>query len=141
MSLTPAGETFLKNISNALEIFHKAEQEVTLGNLGEAHRLRIGLIEDFENDIAPELVVRLATEMPRCDFVHYSRSSHDVLQLLRNGEVDLGVVSSPSEDVINLQEYRVLRDPFVLAVRVGSGLQAEEYLTDTSGLPFLRYIR
>jgi hypothetical protein len=51
------------------------------------------------------------------------------------------VVSSPSEDVINLQEYRVLRDPFVLAVRVGSGLQAEEYLTDTSGLPFLRYIR
>jgi DNA-binding transcriptional LysR family regulator len=81
MSLTPAGETFLKNISNALEIFHKAEQEVTLGNLGEAHRLRIGLIEDFENDIAPELVVRLATEMPRCDFVHYSRSSHDVLQL------------------------------------------------------------
>ncbi|MFT5043432.1 MAG: DNA-binding transcriptional LysR family regulator, partial [Porticoccaceae bacterium] len=47
MSLTPAGETFLKNISNALEIFHKAEQEVTLGNLGEAHRLRIGLIEDF----------------------------------------------------------------------------------------------
>jgi DNA-binding transcriptional LysR family regulator len=141
MSLTPAGETFLKNISNALEIFHKAEQEVTLGNLGEAHRLRIGLIEDFENDIAPELVVRLATEMPRCDFVHYSRSSHDVLQLLRNGEVDLGVVSSPSEDVIDLQEYRVLRDPFVLAVRVGSGLQAEEYLTDTSGLPFLRYIR
>jgi hypothetical protein len=64
-----------------LEIFHKAEQEVTLGNLGEAHRISIGLIEDFENDIAPELVVRLATEMPRCDFVHYSRSSHDVLQL------------------------------------------------------------
>jgi DNA-binding transcriptional LysR family regulator len=141
MSLTPAGETFLKNISNALEIIHKAEQEVTLGNCGEGHRLRIGLIEDFENDIAPELVVRLATEMPRCDFVHYSRSSHDVLLLLRNGEVDLGVVSSPSEDVIDLQEYRVLRDPFVLAVPVGSGLQAEEYLTDTSGLPFLRYIR
>lgn len=141
MSLTPAGETFLKNISKALEAIHKAEQEVTLGNSGHAQRLRIGLIEDFENDIAPELVVRLATEMPRCDFVHYSRSSHDVLRLLRNGEVDLGVVSSPSEDVIDLQEYPVLRDPFVLAVPVGSGLEAEEYLADTSGLPFLRYIR
>lgn len=141
MTLTPAGETFLKNISKALEEIHKAEQEVMLGNLGHARRLRIGLIEDFENDIAPELVVRLAAEMPGCDFVHYSRSSNDVLQLLRNGEVDLGVVSSPSEDVIDLQEYPVLRDPFVLAVPVGRHLKAEEYLADTSGLPFLRYIR
>ena len=141
MTLTPAGEIFLKNISKALETIHKAEQEVTLGNLGYARRLRIGLIEDFENDIAPELVVRLAAEMPNCDFVHYSRSSNDVLQLLRNGELDLGVVSSPSEDVIDLQEYPVLRDPFVLAVPVGNNLKAEEYLADTSGLPFLRYIR
>jgi len=141
MSLTPAGETFLKNISEALESIHKAEQEVTLGNLGHAHRLRIGLIEDFENDIAPDLVLRLAAEMPRCDFVYYSRSSRDVLQLLRNGEVDLGVVCSPSEDVIDLQEYPVLRDPFMLVVPVGSALKAEEYLAATSGLPFLRYLR
>lgn len=141
MTLTPAGESFLKNISTALDAIHKAEQEVTLGNLAAASHLRIGLIEDFDNDIAPELVVRLAQHMPRCDFVHYSRASSDVLQLLRNSEIDLGVLSRPSEDVLDLQEYSVLRDPFVLAVPVDSRLKAEDYLADKSGLPYLRYIR
>lgn len=141
MTLTPAGTAFLKHVEQALATLHKAEHEVALGNLSDARLLRIGMIEDFDSEIAPELVVRLAASMPSCDFVHYTRSSHEVLSLLRAGEIDVGVVSSPSEDVLDLQEYSILRDPFVLAVPAQCELTAGQLLQNDSEQPFLRYIR
>jgi len=141
MTLTPAGTAFLKHVEQALAAIHTAEQQVALGNLSEARLLRIGVIEDFDSEIAPELVVRLAANMPSCDFVHYTRSSHEVLGLLRAGEIDVGVVSSPSENVLDLQEYSILRDPFVLAVPANCEFTAEQLLANESELPFLRYIR
>ncbi len=76
MTLTPAGAVFLKNIDVALNLIRKARAEVTLGNMTDARHLRLGLIEDFDSDIGPELAVLLANDMPKCDFAHYTNSKN-----------------------------------------------------------------
>lgn len=83
MTLTPAGIVFFKNVDEALKLIRMAQAEVTLGNLTEARHLKFGLIEDFDSDIGPELAVLLANGMPKCDFAHYTRSSSEILDMLR----------------------------------------------------------
>lgn len=63
MVLTLTGNVFLNDIDEALRLIRKAEVEATSGNMGEARSLRLGLVEDFDSEIAPELARRLAAGM------------------------------------------------------------------------------
>lgn len=139
MVLTPAGSVFLKYIEEAISLIRKAQAEVTSGNIHEARLLRLGLIEDLDSEIGPELAVYLATGMPGCDFTHNTRPSHEILDLLRKRRIDIGIASRPPDGPPDLQETPFLRDPFVLAVPSNSALSPEDCLAGTGKLPFLRY--
>lgn len=139
MVLTPAGGVFLRYIEEALSLIRKAEIEAVSGNMIEARSLRLGLLDDFDADIAPELARLLATGMRNCDFTHYTRPSHEILHLLRNRQIDVGVASRPMDDVSDLVEYPLLRDPFVLVTPASQDLSPEDYLGGRSALPLLRY--
>lgn len=141
MTLTPSGAVFLKHVDEALKLIGKARAEVTLGTMAEARLLRLGLIEDFDSDIAPELAVFLAHGMPKCDFSHYTRFSHDILDMLQRNQLDIGVASNPNEMPHDLKEYPMLRDPFVLALPAGSEESPEACLAGHARLPLLRYAR
>ncbi|MFK8033993.1 MAG: LysR family transcriptional regulator [Hyphomicrobiales bacterium] len=139
MVLTPAGSIFLKYVDEALTMIRKGQAAIVFGNILEAQRLRLGLIEDFDSDIAPELAVNLASGMPNCDFIHRTCASHAILELLRQRQIDLGVANRPSENTLDLLETPFLRDPFVLAAPSNSKNSPEELLAGNSTLPFLRY--
>lgn len=139
MVLTPAGSIFLKYVDEALTMIRKGQAAIVFGNVLEAQRLRLGLIEDFDSDIAPELAVHLASGMPNCDFIHRTCASHAILELLRQRQIDLGVANRPSEKALDLLETPFLRDPFVLAAPSNSKNSPEELLAGNSTLPFLRY--
>jgi len=139
MVLTLIGNAFLNDIDEALRLIRKAEVEATSGNMGEARSLRLGLVEDFDSEIAPELARLLAAGMQSCEFTHYTRPSHEILALLRNRKIDVGVATKPIEDAPDLVEYPLLRDPFVLATPASRPLLAEDYLAGKSTLPFMRY--
>ncbi len=139
MVLTPAGGVFLRHIDEALRLIRKAEIEVASGSMFEARSLRLGLLEDFDSDIAPELTRFLAAGMKNCEFKILTRPSHEILHMVRNRGIDIGLATKPLDDVSDLVEYPILRDPFLLAVPAGHSLLAEEYLAGTSSVPFLRY--
>jgi len=141
MTLTPAGALFLKHIDEALKLIRKAHAEVTLGNMNEARHLRLGLIEDFDSDIGPELAVLLANGMPKCDFAHHTRFSSEILDMLQAQKLDIGIASRPSNSTAQLKELPMLRDPFVLAIPANSTTRPEEFLTGSGGIPMLRYAR
>lgn len=141
MTLTPAGAVFLKNINEALKLIRKAQAEVTLGNMTQARYLRLGLIEDFDSDIGPELAVFLANGMPMCDFAHYTRFSSEILDMLQAQKLDIGIASHPSNSTSQLKEFPLLRDPFVLAIPANCKARPEEFLNGSGGLPMLRYAR
>lgn len=139
MVLTPAGGVFLRHVEDALRLIRKAEVEAVSGNLIEARTLRLGMVEDFDSEIAPELARLLATGMRNCEFTHYTRPSHEILHLLRKRQIDVGIATRPTDDVSDLIEYPLVRDPFVLVTPVTDDMSPEDCMAGKSALPFLRY--
>ena len=139
MVLTPAGGVFLRYVEEALRLIRKAEIEAVSGNMAEARNLRLGLVEDFDSEIAPELARLLAAGMQNCEFTHLTRPSHEILHLLRNRQIDVGVATRPMDDVSDLVEYPLVRDPFVLVTPASDALSPEDYMVGKSAVPFLRY--
>ncbi len=139
MVLTPAGVNFLRYVAGGLRLIHKGEVQLKSGNPGEARELRLGIVDDFDSEIAPELARLLAGAMPKCTFRHHTRPSHEIIQLLMENNLDVGVATRPVNDVPGLIEYPLLRDPFVIAVPASHETTPEGFLAGESGLPFLRY--
>ncbi|UXX83903.1 LysR family transcriptional regulator [Roseovarius pelagicus] len=141
MNVTPAGALFLRSVDDALLLLRKAETEARSGSLPEMRALALALIEDFDSEIAPELARILTGAMPNCEFRHLTRPSHEILGLLRNREIDIGVATRPQFDQPDLIEHPLLRDPFVLAVPATQQIAPEDYLAGRCPLPLLRYAK
>ncbi|QYX56571.1 LysR family transcriptional regulator [Roseovarius sp. SCSIO 43702] len=139
MILTPKGMAFLRNIDQALHSIRKAKAEASAGTISEASFLRIGTIEDFDSDITPELAVFLSAQMPVCDFMYHTDSSHSIIRMLRDRQLDLGVTTTPSETVRDLQDRPLLRDPFVLVLPLVNEKSLTEIVDGRTKLPFLRF--
>lgn len=139
MVLTPKGKAFLRSIDDALFSIRKAKAEASAGSVSEASYLRLGTIEDFDSDIIPELAVFLSNSMPTCDFMYQTGSSHDVIEMLRNRQLDLGITTEPTERLIDLQDRPLLRDPFVVVLPRVSEQSLSDIVEGRAKLPFLRF--
>ncbi len=139
MVLTPKGRVFLRNIDDALHLIRKAKAEASAGSITEASYLRFGTIEDFDSDIIPELAVYLFTNMPACDFMYHTDSSHAIIDMLRDRQLDLGISTTPSERMRDLQDRPLLRDPFVIVLPAVNDKSLQDIVEGRTKLPFLRY--
>ncbi|MBE1282970.1 MAG: LysR family transcriptional regulator [Rhodobacteraceae bacterium] len=139
MVLTPQGAAFLKHVEAALTLIRRARAEAVAGEASAARQLRLGLIEDFDSDIAPDLAVLLAQGMPNCDFTHITGPSHDILALLGKRRIEIGLATQPVDTPDDLLVRPMLRDPFVVALPAGESRTPEDFLTGSTDLPFLRY--
>ncbi len=137
--LTPKGRAFLRNIDDALLAIRKAKADASSGNVDEARYLRIGAIEDLDSDIMPELAVHLAGEMPGCDFLYHTATSHEIIDMLRNRQLDLGITTSPLDRHSDLHETPLLRDPFVLVLPGNTDHALPDITGGGNKLPFLRF--
>ncbi|WP_299923417.1 LysR family transcriptional regulator [uncultured Pelagimonas sp.] len=140
MQLTAQGAVYLRYVDEVLSLLDQARSDVSGTSPHHLHSLRFAMIEDFESDIGPEITRLLASALPNCRFTLYTRMSHEILDLLRNRDVDIGIATQPQTPMANLIETPLLRDPFVLAVPAHSTHSAEEFVQGQSGLPFLRYM-
>ncbi len=139
MRLTPAGAVFRRDIDEAMRLIRKAKIEVQSSGLSETQSLSLAIVEDFDSEIAPELARILTASMPRCRFQHLTRPSHEILELLRVGDIDIGIATQPQFGPDDLIEYPLLRDPFVMAVPATLDVPSEDYLNGRHSLPLLRY--
>ncbi|MFA3920912.1 LysR family transcriptional regulator [Ruegeria hyattellae] len=139
MVLTPKGKVFLRNIDDALRSIRRAKAEASAGGVSEASYLRLGTIEDLDSDIVPELAVYLSRQMPRCDFLFQTESSHTLIEMLRNRQLDLGITASPSERFADLQDRPLLRDPFIVVLPRSADGSLADIVDGRAKLPFLRF--
>jgi DNA-binding transcriptional LysR family regulator len=141
MVLTAQGAIYLRYAENILDLSAQASRDVKDIATSNLQHLRFAMIEDFESDIGPEITQLLANMLPGCHFTHYTRVSHDILEMLKNRALDIAIATQPQVPLANVREYPVLRDPFVVAVPATMDITAEDCITGQSGLPFLRYMR
>lgn len=139
MVLTPKGHVFLRDIDIALRTIRKAKAEASAGDLAEASYLRLGTIEDLESDVIPDLAVHLSRRMPDCDFLYHTATSREIIDMLRDRELDLGIATAPSDRLRDLQDRPLLRDPFVIVLPAGVEPSVSEVLKEGFSLPFLQF--
>lgn len=135
--LTANGHRFLQHANAVLERLVVAEADMLSDGPQAIRRLRLGLIDDFDTDVAPALTLELARMLPNCAFEHYSRPSHEILQLLSDRRIDAGVATVPAEGLSGLVQRSLLRDPFVVVVPAGQA--CPNFDSPPADLPFLRY--
>ncbi|MEO1640219.1 MAG: LysR family transcriptional regulator [Pseudomonadota bacterium] len=139
MILTPKGQVFLRNIDVALHAIRKAKAEATIGELAGARYLRLGMIEDLDSDVTPELAVYLADQMQDCAFLYHTASSHEIIEMLRDRKLDLGITVSPPERLRDLEDQPLLRDPFIMVLPKAMEGSLDDVLAGQTNLPFLQF--
>ena len=142
MALTTAGEIMRRRVKEALGSLQMGFSEIWSDDLTTLTRpVRLAVIEDFDADVTPVLAERLVRAMPHCELSVMSRPTHEILDLLANHQIDLGVATSAKEKMVEVSEVPLLHDPFVLLLPAQADL-APESLKDLApgpDLPFLRY--
>ncbi|MHA3977786.1 LysR family transcriptional regulator [Halovulum sp. GXIMD14794] len=139
MVLTPAGSIFARHVEEGLRIIQRGETELTSGDLAQVRELRLGIVDDFDSEVAPELAQFLARAMPKCTFKHHTRPSHEIIRLISERKLDAGVATRPITESLGLTEFPLLRDPYVLATPASVQVSPEDCLSERSNLPLLRY--
>lgn len=141
MTLTPAGVRFLTRTKEALSQLRQAQTELTALDLSHLADLQLGMIDDFENDVTPQFVTALAQNLSKCQFRLITAPSREILQMLKDRKLDLGIAASTGEPPAEVTEHPLLRDPFLLVAPAAMELPAQIELTALTSLPMIRYER
>ena len=139
--LTREGKEALHHLSTGLHHLRRATSQVSIGGLLGTRSLRIGIVDDFENNITPELAVILASRMPRARLAISMVLSHQATDLVRKGNLDVAIASEVEEGDAGLQRDPLLRDPFVMCVPDNSEAVPSSLFAGQSNFPFLRFNR
>lgn len=139
LALTPAGLAFHRRIGEGLRLIRLGVSETAEAPGDAPQDLRIAMVEEFENTVATALLSRLSERLPRARFQLVLQPSHQAIERLRARQLDIAVVTEPSEMVMDLVTRPLMRDPFVIAAPKDWSEPPDQLLAGASTLPFLRY--
>lgn len=113
VELTEAGRLLHGNVTRVLEELDACLLEVRgLATLRKG-RVRVASSPTLSANLLPQCIARCKSEYPDMDLKLLDRIQSDVLQSVRSGEVDFGVVIDPSEKH-DLHAEPILTEPFCL---------------------------
>lgn len=138
LSLTPAGELFLKRAQAILNEAEQARAELARGALASLSRLRLGVIEDFDADVTPRLLTQLADQLEGTYFALETGASHRLYDQLDARALDVIVAADTGVGADWMEVYPLLEEPFVAAVPKGMVDPANPMAT-LAELPLVQY--
>ena len=112
--LTPAGAEIVNRARRIVE----ATDEI--GEIAQSHReplagrLRIAFLPTIGPYLLPVIAPKLRKELPRLELMLYEYQTAPMLERLRNGEIDMGVLALPV-DMDGLAAKPLYDEPFVIA--------------------------
>ena len=115
VALTEAGRSLVARLDRALD-----ELDATLADVAgladaDGGKVRVASSPTLSAYLMPACIATCARAAPRVRFLLLDRIQQDVLESVRSGEVDFGVVVEPPE-VDDLHCEAILHDPFVLVM-------------------------
>ncbi len=125
--LTPAGADIVRRARLIVE----ATDEVV--DIARAHRdplagrLRVALLPTIAPYLLPTIAPQLRKALPRLDLLLYEHQTEPMLQRLRAGDIDMGVLALPVE-MEGLASAALYDEPFVVATPVRHPLAAKKHL-------------
>lgn len=118
VELTREGIQFLSVARNTLEVLETGADQVRRISRGEIGKLRIGFISSAAQSQFPEAVAEFRKQHPGIVLDIKDVHSQDVIDAVRDGHLDAGVIQSRAEEGYNSLEWlSFLLEPYMLAVR------------------------
>ncbi|MFG5380768.1 LysR family transcriptional regulator [Yoonia sp. R2-816] len=119
VTLTPAGEMFLRRANTILNEADQAKAELAMVDLSRLTRLRLGMIEDFDADVTPGLLRAMSAELKNCQFLLETGASHRLFDLLDTRALDVIAAADMGQAMSGMEVHPLLEEPFVLAAPKG----------------------
>ena len=136
MRLTPAGRAFLRRAELALSSLRAGQRDLLVLDLSGLSSLRLGVIEDFENEVTPILTERLSDTMQNCAFRLRTGASHILHGMIEERSLDVAICAADAPELRGVTTHPLVIDPYILAVPRGTDISGG--LESLSALTFLR---
>lgn len=133
VTLTPAGQIFLRRARVILAEASQARAEVAAQDLAALTDFRLGMIEDFDADVTPRLLAGMAEELKTCQFLLETGASHRLFDQLDARALDVVVAAEMGAPADWMEVHPLLAEPFVAAVPRAAGEDAIQ------SLPLIQY--
>lgn len=139
IGLTPAGSVLRRHAHRILEAMSEARAELMELSLPGLNELRIGIIDDLDASITPDLVRHLLVLYPRCGVAATSGRSDHLNDSLSRREIDIVISGVEPDDPLSYEEHMILREPYVLVAPRGVLDPSRSLRPQMCSLPFIRY--
>lgn len=125
MQVTPAGAMFRRHAQTILNAANEARAELAMADLSGMTTLRLGVIEDFDSDVTPQLLSLLARDLKGCRFLLETGASHRLLDQLEARALDVVIAAdSASERDSDWREvHPLMSEPFVAVTPPGGRIE------------------
>lgn len=134
MSLTSAGRVFRRRAQTILLEAARARSEIAGLDLNHLGNLRLGMVEDFESSVTPQLITQMAGRLTETRFELETGPSHRLLDRLEHRALDVIVAAELGDRAEWSESHPLLQDPFVAVVPKGQHDAIE-------ALPLIQYTR
>lgn len=121
MELTSAGEMLLKYAKKISADFEQAKLDVKHANDVPAGEVTVVIAAAVANQLAPELMMRAEAIFPDLKVTVHRAMSHPAAQMIRDGEVDVGIVPG-AKSMQNVKAELAYIDEMVFSGGVGTPL-------------------
>lgn len=116
VALTEAGQQLASQLERVLEELHSTLRDAGRVGTQLTGKVRIAASQTISAHLIPQCIAQSNRCYPQIDFVLHDRPQQWVLESIRQGEVDFGIVIDPGA-VNDLQCETILSEPFLLLCR------------------------
>jgi LysR family hydrogen peroxide-inducible transcriptional activator len=127
VTLTAAGEQIVQRARGMLEAGDAIVGLARTRRDPLAGELRLALLPTIGPYLLPQIALRLRKALPRLDLMLFEYQTEPMLERLRHGELDVGVLALPVA-AEGLGEQVLYEEPFVVALPEGHRLAARTHL-------------
>jgi DNA-binding transcriptional LysR family regulator len=138
-TLTPAGKVVLRHAQRMLQVISETQTELMEISLASMLELRLGVIDDLDASITPDLVMQLQERYPRCQLTVTSGRSDHLSDALAQRRLDLVLTGVLPEPEAAYRSIPVLREPFMLVAPRGVFDPRGDLRAQMQARPFVRY--
>lgn len=116
MRMTPAGAMFRRHAQTIVNVAAEARADLAMADMSGLTTLRLGMIEDFDAEVTPQLLSILSGDLKGCRFLLETGASHRLLEQLENRALDVVVAADlgqQSSDDAWREVHPLLSEPFL----------------------------
>lgn len=141
VALTPAGEAFLIEARHTLLHAEQARQTARLAGLGEWGQVRLGFVGSAAYRLLPRTLPDFIGRYPNLKLELLEGETVSILQMIREGRLDAGVIRTPVDDVRGLRIIDVEKDNLLAVLPATHPLSARTSidLAELAGEDFVMF--